>query len=130
MKTSKQTQREAKKLFRLCLVNGSVDETRVRGVVERVIAAGRPGSLGVLTRFQRLVRLESDKHRAEVSSAAPLPLDVRTDIEAGLSRLYGPGIATSFADDPTLIGGVRIKVGSDVLDGSVKARLAALASGF
>ena len=72
------------------------------------------------------MRLDATRHRAEVDSAVPLPADVRAGIEAALARLYGPGVATTFADDPALIGGVRIKVGSDVYDGSVKGSLAAL----
>jgi F-type H+-transporting ATPase subunit delta len=55
---------------------------------------------------------------------------VRAGIEAALSRLYGPDVATAFAEDPALIAGVRIKVGSDVYDGSVKGNLAALESRF
>jgi F-type H+-transporting ATPase subunit delta len=39
-------------------------------------------------------------------------------------------LATSFEHKPELIGGMRIKVGSDVYDGSVKARLAALEAGL
>ena len=60
-------------------------------------------------------------HGAEVESAVPLPADMRAQLEAGVARLYGPGIVTSFAEDPTLIGGVRITVGSDVYDGTFRA---------
>jgi len=62
MKTSRQTVREARRLFRLCLVDGSLDESLVRGVVQQIIDAGRPGSLSLLTRFQRLVRLDRAAH--------------------------------------------------------------------
>ena len=72
------------------------------------------------------MKLDRVEHTAEVESAALLPSDVRGSIEADLARIYGKGIAISFADNPALIGGVRIKVGSDVYDGSVQARLAAL----
>jgi len=130
MQTRKQAERDAKELFRLCLVNGTLDEDRVRQVVNRVIASGRSGGLGVLSWFQRLVRLDTAKHKADVNSAAPLPPVVRADIEAALTRLYGPALATSFADDPALIAGVRVKVGSDVYDGSIKGRLTALGSRF
>jgi F-type H+-transporting ATPase subunit delta len=130
MQTRKQTERDARELFRLCLVNGALDEARVRRVVQQVIAAGRASGLGMLSRFQRFVRLDRAGHRADVSSAVPLPADVRSNIEAALIKLYGPDMATSFTDDPALIGGVRIKVGSDVYDGSVSGRLAALQSGF
>jgi len=130
MQTKKQAERDANDLFRLCLVNGTLDEDRVRQVVDRVIASGRSGGLGVLSRFQRLVRLDSARRKADVGSAAPLPAAVRADLEAALTRLYGPGLATSFVDDPALIAGVRVQVGSDVYDGSIKGRLAALESRF
>jgi F-type H+-transporting ATPase subunit delta len=130
MQTKKQAERDAKELFRLCLIDGSLDESRIRQVVQRVIAAGRSSGLNVLSRLQRLVRLDRSKRRAEVDSAVPLPADMRAGIEAALTRLYGPDVATSFAEDPTLIGGVRIKVGSDVYDGSVKGNLAALEARF
>jgi F-type H+-transporting ATPase subunit delta len=80
--------------------------------------------------LQRLVKLDRDRHAAVVESAAPLPHELRDKVEAGLARAYGPGLATSFEHKPELIGGMRIKVGSDVYDGSVKARLAALEAGL
>ena len=130
MKTAKQAQREARQLFRLCLVNGSLDEDRARHVVRRLVDAARPGTLPVLSRFQRLVRLDRTKHSADVTSAVPLPPDIRALLEAGIARVYGPGIVTAFAEDPALLGGVRITVGSDVYDGTVKAGLAALEARF
>jgi F-type H+-transporting ATPase subunit delta len=130
MQTRKHAERNARELFRLCLVDGALDETRVRQVVQLVIATRRSGGLNVLSRFERLVRLETARHRAEVASAAPLPADVRSDIEVALTKLHGPGVVAVFADDPALIAGVRIKVGSDVYDGSVKGTLATLESRF
>jgi F-type H+-transporting ATPase subunit delta len=47
-----------------------------------------------------------------------------------LSRIYGQGLNISFAQNPALLGGLRIKVGSDVYDGSVEARLQSLAESF
>jgi len=130
MKTTRQTKREAKRLFRLCLVNGLVDEDRTRQVVQRMIESKRRAALALLSHFRRLVKLEYARHTAEVESAMPLPSDLRASIQAGLARVYGPGISSSFAHNPGLIGGMRIKVGSDVYDGSVRARLAALEKNF
>jgi F-type H+-transporting ATPase subunit delta len=130
MKSVKQAQREAKELFRLCLVNGSLDENRTRMVVQRLVDAARPGSLAILSRLHRLVRLERTKHRADITSATPLPADARAQFEAAVARRYGPGIVTSFGEDPALLGGVRIAVGSDVHDGSIRAGLAALEARF
>jgi F-type H+-transporting ATPase subunit delta len=130
MKTTKQSKRGAIRLFRLCFVNGLLDEGRTRQVVQGVIEAKRRGGMALLAHFQRLVKLEVARHTAEVESAMPLPADLHENIQAGLSRTYGPGIRASFTHNPALIGGMRIKVGSDVYDGSVLARLAALEKSF
>ncbi len=130
MKTTRQIKREAKRLFRFCLVNGLLDEARTRQVVQRIIDAERRGGLALLSHFQRLVKLDSARHTAKVESAIPLPEDLRARVQAGLARTYGPGISASFAYNPGLIGGMRIKVGSDVYDGSVRARLAELEKDF
>ena len=126
MKTTKQIQNEAKHLFRLCLVNGSLDETRVRLVMRRVLESKHRGYLTLAAQFERLVRLDRAAHTAQVDSAIQLPDEMQASVEAGLLRVYGPGITTSFAESAALIGGMRIRVGSDVYDGSVRAGLAAL----
>ena len=61
---------------------------------------------------------------------SPLAGDVRTSIESDLTRLYGRGVITSYAENRALLGGVRVTVGSDVYDGSVQARLAELEEKF
>ena len=60
----------------------------------------------------------------------PLPADLQVSVQAELTKVYGPGITASFAENPALIGGLRIQVGSDVYDGSVRGRLAALERSF
>lgn len=130
MKTTKQTKREATQLFRLCLVNGWLDEARVRQAVQRVVEGKHRGYLTLLSHFHRLVKLERARHTAEVESAVPLPADFRASVQAGLQSVYGPGINILFAHRPALIGGMRIKVGSDVYDSSVRSRLAALEKSF
>ena len=76
----------------------------------------------ILSHFMRLVRLDLARHTATVESATPLPPDLQAAIEASLTRRYGPGLTTAFAQRPALIGGMRIQVGSDVYDGSVRGR--------
>jgi F-type H+-transporting ATPase subunit delta len=126
MKAKKKVRRASRQLFRLCLVDGRVDPERVRQVAQRIASSGRREALSILSDFQRLVRLDSDRHSALVESAEPLAGAVREAIEADLVRIYGPGLDTSFQQNPALIGGLRIKVGSDVYDDSVRTRLAAL----
>jgi F-type H+-transporting ATPase subunit delta len=130
MRTTKQLRREAKQLFRICLVNGSLDETRVRQAVEKALEGKRRGSFTLLSHFQRLVKLERSRHRAEVESAAVLPAALQASILSNLQRVYGSEMKTSFALNPGLIGGMRIQVGSDVYDGSVRAGLVSLQRNF
>jgi F-type H+-transporting ATPase subunit delta len=130
MRTTKQLRREAKQLFRICLVNGSLDEIRVRQAVEKALEGKRRGSFTLLSHFQRLVKLERSRHRAEVESAAVLPAALQASILSNLQRVYGSEMKTSFALNPGLIGGVRIQAGSDVYDGSVRAGLVSLQRNF
>jgi F-type H+-transporting ATPase subunit delta len=126
MKTARQAKREARQLFRLCCANGVLDESRVRTVVDRLVKTRRSGSLSVLSRFHRLVRLDRARNTADVESAVPLPADIRARVEAGLTHAHGPGVAINFVENPELLAGVRIRVGSDVYDGSVLAELSEL----
>lgn len=126
MKSNRRVKRAARQLFRLCVRDGALDAARVRLVAQRLSASSRRGALPVLTSFQRLVRLETGRHTAVVESATPLADSVRRQIADGLARTYGPDLDTAFRDNPALIAGVRIKVASDVYDGSVRARLNAL----
>jgi F-type H+-transporting ATPase subunit delta len=130
MKISKQARRDAKRLFRGCLVAGVLDEDRARQAVEEVIARKPRGYLGVLSHFHRLVKLDLERRSARVESAAPLPPELQNRVREQLDRLYGAGLTTVFREQPALIGGLRVKVGSDVYDGSVQARLNALAESF
>jgi F-type H+-transporting ATPase subunit delta len=130
MKTTARIRREAKQLYHMCLVGGMMDQDRVRQVVQAVVNSRRRGYLSLLTRFQRLVKLDFARHTANVESAIPLPADIRADIEAGLKKGYGSGVTAVFGLNPALIGGIRIQVASDVFDGSVRGELASLERRF
>jgi len=130
MRTTAQIRRQAKQLYRLCLVNGTMDQGRVRQVVRAVAQPSRRGCLPLLRRLQKLVKLDLARHTANVDSAIPLPVDVRADVEAGLKSAYGPGVSAVFGLNPALIGGIRVQVASDVYDGSVRAGLASLERHF
>ena len=130
MKISKLARREAKELFRSCLVNGLLDDNRVRRAVQEVLAIKPRGYIAILSHFQRVVRLDIARRTAGIESAVALPPDLQSSVQNSLGRVYGPGLSISFSQNPALIGGMRIKVGSDVYDGSIQARLAALQENF
>jgi F-type H+-transporting ATPase subunit delta len=130
MKVSKQAHRDAKQLFRSCMRDNVLDENRVRDMVGEVIARKPRGYTGILSQFYRLVKLELERRSARVESAAVLSGEQEAEVRRNLSGKYGAGLDISFAQNPALIGGVRIQVGSDVYDGSVRARLEALRESF
>ena len=126
MKISKQARRDAKSLFQSCQVNGVLDEGRVRQAVSQVVAQKPRGYVAILSHFQRLVKLDIAKRTVRVENAVATSDASMSAIKASLAKRYGPGLDVTFWINPELIGGLRVKVGSDVFDGSVQARLAAL----
>ena len=130
MKISKQAQRNARELFRCCMVNGVLDEDRVRRAVALVLAQRPRGYIEILSRLQRLVKLDLERRTTRVESVTPLQLDLKAKVTRQLKKIYGAGMSVSYIQNPALIGGLRIQAGSDLYDGSVRARLNALAQQF
>lgn len=74
------------------------------------------------------MRQEYARHSAEIESAVPMADDLRSLVVDRLIAAYGPAVKSSFVHNPDLIGGMRIKIGSDVYDGSVRSALTRLAN--
>jgi F-type H+-transporting ATPase subunit delta len=130
MKIGKQARRDGKDLYRACLLDGVLDESRVRQTVDRVIEARPRNHLAALQHFLSLVKLDIGRRTARVESAIDPSPEVREAIRETLGRRYGPGLDFQFSVQPAHIGGLRVQVGSDVYDGTVRARLVALEKSF
>tara|TARA_B100000519_G_C14136702_1_gene387865 strand:- start:415 stop:807 length:393 start_codon:yes stop_codon:yes gene_type:complete len=130
MKGSKQSRRDAKQLFQSCQVDGALDEARVRQAVTLLIEKKPRGYFGTLQELQRLVKLDVNSRSARVESAVVLSEAQQQEVRASLGRLKGADVEVEFAEDADLIGGMRVKLGDDVYDGSVKTRLSRLAESF
>lgn len=126
MKISKQAKRDAKTLFKACVVDGVLSDDKVRLAVTKVVEGKPRGHVAILQHFQRLVKLDIDKRTARVESAIELTGDQQAAVKSGLEQKYGAGVNLGFAVNPALIGGLRIQIGSDVYDGSVQGRLTQL----
>ena len=130
MKGNKQSRRGAKQLFKSCQVEGQLAEERVRQAVALVIEKKPRGYFGILQELQRLVKLDVSSRRARVESAVVLTDAQQQNIRESLGRLKDGEVTVEFAENAELIGGMRVKIGDDVCDGSVKTRLAALSESF
>ena len=75
-------------------------------------------------------KLDLDRRTAKVESPTALSPEQQATLKNELASKYGQGLNISFAQNPSLLGGLRIQVGSDVYDGSVHARLEALRESF
>ena len=130
MKISKIARREARELFRSAQIKGTLDEPTPRQVVDEVLTKKPRGYVRILEHFQRLVKLDLARRAARVESVLVLDTAQQNSVRVALTRRYGPGLNFIFAQNQALIGGMRVQVGSDVYEGSVRARLDELQSAF
>src|SRR5215203_1831946 len=122
-KLDKDSRKLSKQLFQASFTDGKLDEAKVRAIASKV-ATDRPRHfLGLLKDYQRQVRLEVERHHAVIESATPLDEALSKQVVSGLKAKYGKEVTTEFKITPELIGGLRIKIGSDVFDSSVRDRL-------
>lgn len=126
MKVSKDALRTARQFLRLTLRNGTLDLGAARTIVAKVIAEKPRNYAGILRSYQRLLRLEIEKRHAIVESATAPTGEEQTKVVSDLQNRHGQDVTTEFRVSPELLGGIRIKLGSNVWDGSVKSRLDAL----
>jgi F-type H+-transporting ATPase subunit delta len=130
MKVSKEARKLSRQLLQRSFTDGRLDSAKVKAVVEQVVASKPRDYFGALKNFHRLVRLELDKRHAIVESAAPLNYSTSWEISQTLKERHGSDVTTEFKVNPELLGGLRIKLGSTVWDGSIQTRLAKLEQGF
>ncbi len=130
MKSRKEALRIAKKIFNASWVNGQLDLSTVKKVIAKLSSERPRGYMQVADAYWRLVKLEIQKNQALVQSAVPLDKTTQDDVVKDLKKKYGPHIVAEFSVNPELLGGMKIRVGSDVWDGSVKNRLERLSENF
>ncbi|MEO6871009.1 MAG: F0F1 ATP synthase subunit delta [Chthoniobacterales bacterium] len=130
MKISKEVRQLSSKLVRASFVDGALDRGRVQSLVDSIIKNKPRNYVQLLENYQRLLRLEADKRRARIESATELDEAAGQQIVDDLQKRYGGSLTTDFVVNPALLGGVRIRVGSDVWDSSVRNRLERLQQKF
>jgi F-type H+-transporting ATPase subunit delta len=130
MKVSKDAASSARRIYRLCAPEGRLDEGKLRSAVSSIAEAKPRDYRGILHALHRLVRIDSESRQAVIESAADLDDASQKRIEESLNNQYGGGLVFEYTTNPDLLGGVRIRVGNDVWDGSLQSRLDRLANAF
>ena len=126
MRTTKEARKTSRQLLKLSFTDGKLDEGKVNQVVQSVLTE-KPRHYGeVLKDYQRLVRLEVAKRHAVVESATQLNSNLSNLLITKLKSRYGDDLTIEFKTNPTLLGGLRVKLADDVWDGSVHNRLRTL----
>jgi F-type H+-transporting ATPase subunit delta len=123
MRVNKEIRRLSREMLRASFTDGQLDRGKVASLVQSLIARQPRHYIDILQNYKRLLRLELQKRHAVIESATALEPRVAAEIESRLKRKYGDDLTTEFVVDPTLLGGIRVRVGSDVWDGSVRNRL-------
>ena len=123
MKIDRQSRQIAKKYFLACRhPDGSVNETSVREIVTLVVENKPRNFLAILTYLYRLIELAVDENTVRIESATPLA-DKGESVFAELEKRYGKATRSVYEENPTLLGGLRIRRGNNIWDGSLSGRL-------
>ena len=98
--------------------------TAAQNFLRAVIDNGRLSALPeVATQFRAHVNAQSGSADAVVYSAFDIDAAALADVKTALEKRFARKLNVSVALQPELIGGIRVVVGDEVLDTSVKARL-------
>ena len=123
MKLNKEIRQLSRKMLQASFTDGQLDPGRISSLVDSLIAKKPRNYINVLKNYRRLLRLELEKRHATVETSSEVDPAIRSEIVANLKSKYGNDLSTEFHVDPQLLGGMRVRVGNDVWDGSVRNRL-------
>jgi F-type H+-transporting ATPase subunit delta len=123
MKINKEVRQLGREMLRASFTDGQLDRGKIAKLAQALIGKKPRHYIDILQYYKRLLRLEIEKRHAKIESAMPLSLQTAAAVVERLKKKYGADLTSDFAVDPTLLGGVRVRVGSDVWDGTIRNRL-------
>jgi len=117
------TQTERKKALEATGTKLEISEI-VRRFLEILGDKGRMGDLPAIARtVRRLADERAGRLRARVETATPLAPDAVDNLRRALEKRTGKKIELDISVDPSLLGGVRARIGSQVFDGTIRSQL-------
>lgn len=118
----------AKQLVQLSLENGVVSAERVAAVLDYLEKNPPARAQLVLAAYHKLVATELAKGEARVEHAGPVSAESLSAIAAALGKRYGRPVVASATPNPSLLAGLRVRIGDDIFESSVSGQLAALSA--
>jgi F-type H+-transporting ATPase subunit delta len=99
----------------------------MRKFLGTLLEAGQVDQLdAILLELDRLAQRRPERTLAHVTTAVPLTEAEKEAMRAKLTQRFGSDLEIQFEVDASLLGGVYLRVGDQVIDGSVAGKLAAL----
>ena len=123
MKINKEIRQLSREMLRASFTDGQLDTGRISSLVDSIIAKKPRHYIDVLKNYRRLLRLELEKRQAKIETANEVDSTTSSQLVTNLKKKYGSDLTAKFVVKPELLGGMRIRVGSDVWDGTVRNRL-------
>jgi F-type H+-transporting ATPase subunit delta len=121
--TDRVARTDAKSALLHTLLDGRVNPVTERLVI-RLVTAPRGRSLdGGIESLSKLAAARRGRMVAEVVSATPLTDQQKERLGAALARVYGRRVHLNLDVDPAVLGGVRVRIGDEVINGTVAERL-------
>lgn len=108
------------------LLGGKASQQTI-SIVSQLVQQPRGRRIGELLRnAAAIVADQADELVAIVTSAAPIEAAQLERLERGLAKQFGRSLRVNVEIDPSILGGLRVQVGDEVIDGTVSTRLADL----
>ena len=123
MKINKEIRQLSREMLRASFTDGRLDPSKISSVVDSVTARKPRNYVDVLKNYRRLLRIEVEKRRARIETASEMDSVTQSEVVDNLKKRYGSDLTPEFVVNPELLGGMRVRVGNDVWDGSVRNRL-------
>jgi len=123
MKINREIRQLSREMLRASFTDGQLDSGRISSLVDSLIARKPRRYIDVLKNYRRLLRLELEKRQAKIETANEMDSATSSELVSNLKKKYGSDLTTEVIVNPELLGGMRIRVGSDVWDGTVRNRL-------
>ncbi|MAV39190.1 MAG: ATP synthase F1 subunit delta [Puniceicoccaceae bacterium] len=128
MSPSKKINRLAKRLIAVATVNGELDESSLGQAITRMKERGFKQLLPLLKVLRFKVARAVARQTLEVTSSNPLSEGALAKLEKEFTQKYQRRLRLKTVIDPSMIGGLQVRIGDDVYDASLMAQLNRLAN--